>query len=176
MAMTVMAIGASAVISMQRASVQGNLDARETDVANSIARTWMERLQREAMMWTVPGRSNPGGASNILADGVLQQGIDNAGQWFLPTKLNGTKYGTPLSPAFDILGRDVDPANAIFCANVRLTPMTTANNLFRADVRVLWPRAITTTVAACDAATQVKPDPIAYHAIYTTACLKGNPQ
>ena len=49
MAMTVMAIGGAAVMTMQKTSVTGNLDARKADVANSIARTWVERLQRDSM-------------------------------------------------------------------------------------------------------------------------------
>ena len=55
MAMTVMAIGGAAVITMQKTSVTANLDARRADVANSIARTWVERLRRDGMAWTSPG-------------------------------------------------------------------------------------------------------------------------
>ena len=48
MAMTLAAIGSAAVIAMMKTSVQGDLDARKTDVANTIARTWTERLRRDA--------------------------------------------------------------------------------------------------------------------------------
>src|SRR5579859_3211269 len=68
--MTVLAIGASAVMSMQKATVQGDMDARETDIANAIARTWVERLQRETLRWTVPSSIPP----------LLQV----TGAWFLP--------------------------------------------------------------------------------------------
>ncbi|HEY8091971.1 MAG TPA: prepilin-type N-terminal cleavage/methylation domain-containing protein, partial [Polyangiaceae bacterium] len=106
MAMTVMTIGAAAVISMQKASVQGNLDARKTDVANSIARTWVERLQRDAMQWTLPNSANPAG--NNIGNALLIGG-NVTGTWFLPTQYMG---GTPetMSPGFDILGRDVPAA------------------------------------------------------------------
>src|SRR5271165_2005192 len=78
MAMTVMTIGAAAVMSMQKASVQGNLDARETDVANSIARMWVERLQRDAMQWTQPNNQNP--TLNNFSQAVLLS-TPKYGQW-----------------------------------------------------------------------------------------------
>src|ERR1700736_63654 len=86
MAMTVMAVGSAAVISMQKASMQGNLDARKTDVANSIARLWVERIKRDAMQWTTPGPASqvppPG---NLATAAILNAGIvGNAGNWFLP--------------------------------------------------------------------------------------------
>jgi len=46
MAIVLLSIGAGAVMTMQKASVQGNLDARKADIANSIARTWIDRFQR----------------------------------------------------------------------------------------------------------------------------------
>ena len=50
MALTVLAIGGAGVITMQKTSVTGNLDARKaTDVANSIARMWVERLRQDGM-------------------------------------------------------------------------------------------------------------------------------
>jgi hypothetical protein len=192
MAMTVMAIGAAAVMSMQKASVQGDLDARKTDLANSIARTWVERLQKDAMAWTLPSGSNPA-ISNMPP--LLKNNI--TGKWFLPTDDMG---GTPevMSPGFDILGRDLaqaDLPNAQFCANVRLTwlvpqALPGEPGYLRADVRVLWPRGLynspvggsasgfcTTAVASLD-----DPDPITlgqqpvYHAIYTTTTIRENAQ
>ena len=68
MAMTVMAIGGAAVITMQKTSVTANLDARRADVANAIARTWVERLQRDAMAWTLPG---PEAAGNNIANAPI---------------------------------------------------------------------------------------------------------
>lgn len=99
MAMTVMAIGGAAVITMQKTSVTGNLDARKADVANAIARTWVERLQRDAMAWTLPG---PDGAGSNLATNALIVGniLKSPGQWFLPDQ----EIGAGTSPGFDILG------------------------------------------------------------------------
>jgi prepilin-type N-terminal cleavage/methylation domain-containing protein len=188
MAMTVMAIGASGVISMQKASIQGNLDARKTDVANSIARAWVERIKRDAMLWTQPGPSNPGvgPVGNLATAPLLNAGIGSAGTWFLPTQDIALTGSTALSPGFDILGRDLplaDIGRALFCTNVRMTWLVT-NELIRVDVRVLWPRGITGSgiflpaggVCANAVATANAPDPLTYHSIYVTTAVRGNPQ
>jgi Tfp pilus assembly protein PilV len=179
-AMTIMIIGASAVMSMQKASVLGNLDARKTDIANSIARTWVERLQRDSMQWTLPSPSNPTG--NNFASALLLNHID-AG-WFLPSDYltsgaNGNSY------AFDILGRDLPLTDitttcapwscAQFCVDVQLTTLVT-NQLFRAQVRVSWPRGIRNAPASfCSAALDKQPDTTMYHSIYVTTAIKENP-
>jgi hypothetical protein len=183
--MTVMAIGAAAVMSMQKASVQGNLDSRQTDVANSVARTWAERVQRDAMQWTTPGPSNTNQPDNMAVAAILKQGaVASNAKWFLPNQYLGN--AVPLSPGFDMLGRDlpVDSlGTAIFCAHLRVSTLD-QTGLYRLDVRVLWPRGIVTSVTtgattnACDTsvATSDTPDPKRYHAIYLTTAVKGNPQ
>ncbi len=193
MAMTVMAIGAAAVISMQKASMQGDMDARQTDIANSIARTWVERLQKDAMQWTLPSSANPTGNNCANAQIACNQ---VTGNWFLPTQYMG---GTPetWSPGFDILGRDLATANllgAFFCVNVRLTWLVQPSlpvepGLIRADVRVLWPRGVYNSpvgknIGFCTAAVGAQVDPNAfsagqqpqYHAIYMTTTIKENAQ
>ncbi|MDP9149332.1 MAG: prepilin-type N-terminal cleavage/methylation domain-containing protein [Myxococcota bacterium] len=185
MAMCVMSIGVAAVISMLKTSVGGNVDARRMDVANSIARTWVERLQRDAMQWTMPGPSFPAG-NNLATALVLAYGTTNAGTWFAPVQYAAAAKGS-LSPGFDILGRDRDLADAVsppyFCVNVRMTWLPQAGqpqDLVRADVRVLWPRSIVDGPPAagiCDdsVAKANQPSPLTYHSIYVTTALKGNP-
>ncbi len=192
MAMTVMAIGAAAVISMQKATMQGDMDARMTDLANSIARTWVERLHKDSMQWTLPSSANPSG-NNFANAKLLSNHV--TGAWFLPTDYMGTAPEA-WSPGFDILGRDVAQTNlpnATFCANVRLTWLVQQSlpgepGLIRADVRVLWPRGLynspvggTASGFCTDAvASQANPDPFSlgqqpqYHAIYLTTAIKEN--
>jgi hypothetical protein len=194
MAMTVMAIGAAGVISMQKTSMMGTLDARKTDVANAIARTWVERIKRDAMQWTQPGPSNEGTLpGNLATAAVLQYGVTHHDTWFLPNQYISST--PPMSPGFDILGRDlpaaalapsVTPAQpgALFCVNVRLAVLPASPDLFRIDVRVLWPRGISIESSkalpsggVCDpsVATAPAPDPTVYHAIYVTTAVRGNP-
>jgi prepilin-type N-terminal cleavage/methylation domain-containing protein len=190
MAMTVMAIGAAAVISMQRASMQGNMDARQTDIANAIARTWVERLQEDAMQWTLPSSSNPAG-NNCSTAQIACNNVTSA--WFLPTQYSAAGKNVVWSPGFDILGRDdSDLTNAFFCVNVRLTYLVNPAppvepGLIRADVRVLWPRGLYGSpiglgTSPCNAATAKLEDPNGnaqqplYHAIYLTTTIKENAQ
>jgi prepilin-type N-terminal cleavage/methylation domain-containing protein len=196
-AMTVMFIGAAAVMAMQKTSVTANLDARKADVAANIARTWVERLRRDAMAYTQPSASNA--ASNLPAS--LKANLDS-GAWFRPTADMLGNQGVPgpvenVSYAFDILGRDlaatdIAAPNVQFCAEARLT--TLVNNpaaanapvVIRADVRVLWPRGIpsvptliagTATGWPCSNAAQNFGDAIdysIYHAVYLTTAIEEN--
>jgi type IV pilus assembly protein PilV len=177
MAMTVMAIGAAGVITMQKTTILGNLDARKGDIASSISRTWVERLERDSMQWTLPSPTNP---TNNMTNAKLLSG-HVTGKWFLPTDYMGASPET-MSPAFDILGRDLavaDMGNAVFCANVRLTYLSADQLLIRADVRVLWARGISNappTGGFCNAAvgTQDIPDPLTYHSIFATTSIMEN--
>ncbi|HEY5145507.1 MAG TPA: prepilin-type N-terminal cleavage/methylation domain-containing protein [Polyangiaceae bacterium] len=199
MAMTVMAIGGAAVITMQKTSVTGNLDARRADVANAIARTWVERLQRESMMWTTPSRESPTG-SNLAGAPVLGTIIAAPGIWFLPTQDMGQNgVNETMSPAFDILGRDLPQGSlnsADFCVHVRLQWLGTTliapfGDLMRVDVRVVWPVGIVNALPGfCNAANAALLDPNtdpsvlrvagsdpnqpAFHAIYLTTTIREN--
>lgn len=197
MAMTVMGIGAAAVISMQKVSIEGNLDARKTDVANAIARTWVERLRQEAMQWTAPGPSNPTG-NNFTNPPLTILASATPDKWFLPDQ---DLAALGFSPAFDILGRDLpggdyqnaqpsDPSvEAIFCVNVRLhwlvQPALGAvppePGLLRIDVRVLWPRGLLSSPQGgwCATTAVDNPDPTdppVYHSLYVTTTIAENPQ
>lgn len=189
-AMTVMAIGAAAVMSMQKASVQGNADARKTDVANSIARMWIERVERDATQWTQPNGANVL-ANNLGTATTLITNLDNG--WFLPAA------PPPMSYAYDILGRDLqsaDVGNAVFCVNMRLKTLVTGvavqggapvPQLIRADVRVIWLRGlgVNPSGAFCNVSNGDLTAPDlnesnraggpAYHAIYLTTAVKENP-
>ena len=143
MAMTVFAIGASGVISMQKTSVQANYDARTLDVATALARTWQERLARDAMSWRTP---------TAFTGTVYLVQMNSNPDWFVPTvqtTAGGRIEGG--SPAFDLLGRDVpiNDASMIFCTQIRLRRLGTSNTLLRAEVRVIWPRANAAPIATC---------------------------
>ena len=144
--MAVLAIGAAAVMTMQRGAVQGNLDARRIDTANSIARLWMERLRSDAMLWTLPNSRNPNpGSDNRVTNAPLLAVVD--GEWHAPMGRLGEASDNValISPGFDLLGRDLpqgdlsDTNTPAFCAQVRLTWLI-PNDFIRAEVRVFWPR------------------------------------
>jgi type II secretory pathway pseudopilin PulG len=164
MALTVMTIGAAAVMSLQKTSVTGNFDARETDLAASIARTWVDRLHRDAMNWTMPNNTYP--AANNFTNAKLLS-LPTYGQWTLPNFAMNQTTPETMSYAFDMLGRDIPQGSAtsngqapnptnpvVFCVNYRLEWLVPPNltpppggpavepGLIRVDLRVLWPRDI----------------------------------
>jgi prepilin-type N-terminal cleavage/methylation domain-containing protein len=189
-AMTVMAIGAAAVMSMQKASIQGNLEARRIDVANSIGRMWVERLERDSMQWTQPNNNNVL-ANNLGTATTLLTNLN--GGWFVPAA------APPMSYAYDILGRDLavgDAGSAVFCVNMRLRTLVSGiavqggaavPQLIRADVRVVWRRGlgVNPTGAFCSPAngdmtaddlneTARATTGLVYHAIYLTTAIREN--
>jgi len=176
LAMTVLLITSAGVMSMQKASIQGNLDARKLDVANSIARIWLDRLATDAQTW------NPNGS------GLTQT------SWLGTAVGNGATYSTPAvvataaavqSPAFDIFGRDLanvtsDPSTE-FCTHIQVVPVasTVAGNpvLLRATVMVYWSKQLAATgpasplCAESDVSKTESTSPGTYHMIVATEAL-----
>lgn len=167
--LTLLAIGAAGVIAMQKAAVQGHQEARQMDMANAIAREWMERLRRDAMLWTpATGQQGITPPPNIAQAPTLK--ILNPPIWYLPTARivpQGSQTDVE-SPGFDVLGRDIPTADLAwaaqgttnaagvfttntqsvltYCTNVRITPLTVDQTLLRAEVRVFWPRDLFATL------------------------------
>jgi len=138
MALSMLAIGASGIIAMQKLTIVSNRDAKNLEVANEIARTWVERLRGDAMVWNFPSGLNE---SSDIADTVWLNGniaAPGAADWFRPVNQSVGIYGV-----HDALGRD-DPTavaapNGPFCVNLRLTWIRLDKSV-RAEVRVYWLR------------------------------------
>jgi hypothetical protein len=190
LAMTVLLIGSASVMSMQKSAIQSNLDARKLDIANSIAHDWLERLQRDATQWTLPSNAWPGLASNFSNTTWLSYAA--FGTWFEPAM--PTSYGAPgaegYSPAFDILGRDLDSVNApnaVFCAHVKIDelakdPVDNSPVLLRATVVVFWQKQLVVSesplggncMAYFDVAADEAGHPGTWHIIYASTAIKRN--
>jgi prepilin-type N-terminal cleavage/methylation domain-containing protein len=180
-AMTLFAIGAAGVISMQRVTIQGGDDARRFDMATNIAREWEHRLQRDAFKWTEPNSitssSNRATATTWLFP-IAATPVD----WSVPA--GGPGFG--FSHAFDLLGHDIDPASVdhVFCVQYRLAWIadelgaTSANPtaIIRAEIRVFWsrleygPANCADTVVYETAASRQK-----HHFVFVTTAIRGNP-
>jgi len=193
MGMSLLAIGAAAVISMQRASIQSNLEARKLDMANAIAREWIERLRRDATQWTLPNSSNS--TSNyanaqLLSTYLAWGATGQTTSWSYPNAyLASAAVPDGVSPGFDILGRDLKatdilgststPSKAIFCTNIRLNWLV-VNTLMRAEVRVFWLRLLSSGPNTPDWCNQsnantVTGDTSHYHFIYAATAIRQNP-
>jgi len=134
MALGVLAVGASGIIAMQKVTVVANRDARNLEVANEIARTWLERLRADAAVWNHPSAMNP---TSDLAETVwLNNSVrpSNAPAWLRPENAKLNLYGV-----HDALGRDIKDLNGPYCVNVRVT-WHRENRSMRAEVRVYWQR------------------------------------
>jgi prepilin-type N-terminal cleavage/methylation domain-containing protein len=169
LAIAVLGVGAAGVMSMQRGSIVGDLESRRMDVANAIARTWVERLRRDATAWTGPN-------AYVVADTTLP--FTNFGVaggpatvipgWYqpvIPAAYSPVNGADGLSPMFDALGRDLiltDVANAVYCVVIKVDPIVANGNytnppttgsaapleMVRETVVVFWPKQLTWASAA----------------------------
>jgi prepilin-type N-terminal cleavage/methylation domain-containing protein len=179
-ALTLLAIGTTGIIAMQKVTTVANRDAKNLVIASQVSRTWIERLRADALQWNHPSALNP---NSDLAETKWLNNVN--GTWFRPVD------DTLGSPAADALGNDVRDANlsqAAFCTNVRLTwlygpPVTVpAPYLIRAEVRVYWLRdgaggVIETGKTICDATinlASVSPALDRYHFVYLATAVAQN--
>lgn len=171
-AITIFGVGAAGVIAMQRTSIKGNYDARALDQATSITREWNERLRRDAAFWTVPA-TLPTEAQWLTTANVALANSAALPAWFTPTVPTANPSG--LSPAFDLLGRDLIAADAtgtnsqaVYCTQIRLQRLNAS--LIRSEIRVAWMRAGGTL--NCNSAFTV--DDVAHRTLYVVNTLRGN--
>ena len=179
-ALTLLAVGTSGIIAMQKVTAIANRDAKSLVMATQVARTWIERLRADATQWNHPSPTSP---ESDLADTRWLKTVN--GVWFRPTD------DVAGSPAADALGndvRDADLANAAYCSNVRLTwlygppPTTPPPYLIRAEVRVYWLRdggggSVEPGKTICDPGIdlgKVSPAVDRYHFVYLTSALAQN--
>jgi len=185
-AMTLFAIGAAGVISMQRVTIQGGTDARRFDVGSNLANEWAHRLHRDSMLWTQPNAANP-----------LAENLTTNTRWLRDTPTAGTTWVRPTiptspnevgnSPAFDVYGRDLPPFAAgiehFYCAQYRLqwianpgVPPVNPGAVIRAEVRVVWARLDSAAIRDCnDAAFDPDTNPNSYHFVYVSTAIRENP-
>jgi prepilin-type N-terminal cleavage/methylation domain-containing protein len=150
------AIGIAGISFMQTASVRGNQDAYESTIATNFARTWLERVKRDALLWRAPG--NPLVGVMFPARGVPASNYFVPGTgWTVPRPLlrplgtsqessgadyHGIEIGSPsdpLNPASALVGTD----QIYYCLNLRFN--TVQFDAGRAvamgvDARVYWAR------------------------------------
>ena len=178
LALTVLLISSAGVMSMQKASIQGNMDARNLDVANSIARTWLDRLTTDADAWN----------SGTGMTQTLWLGAD-LGKGFVTPSVEPATLSA-WSPAFDILGRDLlttaDPT-AAFCTHIKIDAMaigpTGTPTLLRATVLVFWRKNLAGAAGApstpfCpgpnDVAAQEAATPGVYHMLFASEAIRSS--
>lgn len=182
-ALTLITVGVSGVVAMQKVTAVANRDARNLAVANQIARTWIDRLRTDAVAWNLPSPTTPGG-DDLGSDTLWLRQVGSG--WIQPAT-DPIRGG----PAFDLHGNDVsslgDNEPVVFCTNIRLQwlygPLPQPPPyLIRAEVRVFWLRdggggLLPGMASLCDTV-----DPLVlgtatnnFHFVYATSAIKQNP-
>ena len=188
-ALTLITLGVSGVVAMQKVTTVANRDARNLAVANQIARTWLDRLRTDAVAWNLPSPTSPTGNDIASDTRWLKQIEDSPMAWFQPETI--PDWG---GPAFDMNGTDVsesDDAAPMYCTNVRLQwiygPPAVAPPpyLIRAEVRVFWLREGAGLPdgmdSFCDPSSNENEDDVIgtatdrFHFVYATSAIKQNP-
>ena len=138
-ALGVLSIGATGVVALQKATIVGNVRARDLATANVVASSWLERLNADGLRWQ---QLNNG--TSTINNTLWLQAVGNdfptvggtEGVWLKPTQT------AIVSGEADVRGKDVITATptsqTAFCTNIRVTQLT--RTLIRAEVRVFWLR------------------------------------
>jgi prepilin-type N-terminal cleavage/methylation domain-containing protein len=146
MALVVMTGGALALLSMQEASIHGNLEARQMSTATQLAGSWIERLHRDAYVWTQGGASF--NAALSLNQTRFLRDVTPLGQplnWVSPSAAQIDRTALPAgiveSWGADHWGRETRvAADMEYCTNLRLA-WVYFGSAMRADVRVWYLRS-----------------------------------
>lgn len=126
MALTILAIGAAGLFSLQSVAIQGNTEAANLSAASNIARGWIDHIKTDALSWNSAGPLPP----NDIADTAL---LDTLGAAWTSLSVTGNPQR-----------RDgTEAANGLFCAQARaIAPTSTgvlgAINGLEVTVRVWW--------------------------------------
>lgn len=174
-ALGVLAIGATGVLALQKATLISNTNARNIAIANNIAMTWAERLRVDALQW-----NDPGGVPDRDSDTDWLSLMTTAP---FPEKVTPTLIPALGSPSADVFGTDIyagDPSQSAFCTHVRFTQFSDATTgtrrwptLIRAEIRVTWERS-GNPINCATAPTDIDAQPERFGAVYVTTAVRRN--
>lgn len=185
MSLSVLAIGVSGVIAMQRVTLETNRHAKDLAIATRVAEAWADQLTADGMVWTTDASSNSTLTTNTTWLKLTTAG--NTGTWMIPPYSPELVFG----PAFGALGQPRDPAAnpelVHFCTHVRLAFLqpesgaTLGNGVIRAQVRVFWRRDDQAAVAPggnlCDVDAPTFLNNIgAFHVVHLTTSIRQLPK
>lgn len=132
-AIGIMTVGSLGILSMHQAVTRANREAREMNTALAITETWMERVERDALLWTAQGFNT----TEIQGTAYLQEiaGVADETAWFKPIPTSSAE-----SWAFDFFSRDTRAtADTMYCVNLKMSWLRQGSSV-RVDVRTYWLR------------------------------------
>lgn len=130
-AIGIMTVGSLGILAMHNAVSGANRTANEMNTALAITERWMERIDRDALLWTERGINttslNSTAYLSEIAGSVTPTG------WFTPTPADSRE-----SYRFDYFGNDDTAGTATkYCVNLRLSWLRQETSI-RVDVRTFW--------------------------------------
>lgn len=174
MAMAILAVGATGIMSLQTAATRGNQEANEMGTATRISEWWLDRLRLDALNWRIGGAGTlPSPA--MFANTQYMRAMPAVGgtPWFVPAAATAAAG----LPDANRLGFNGNPGTAAgtahFCTQAQLTWVYPGSAL-RADVRVFWRRRQWTSAAGAEAC-PAAPDRLDFHMVSASTILRYTP-
>jgi type IV pilus assembly protein PilV len=187
MALSVLAIGVTGVIAMQRVTVATSRHAKNLAIATRVAEAWADQLTADGALWfTDQAGANTRPTTQWLSLADPTQTVE----WFIPAYSPQRAFGTAFSGLGNPVDASLNPGVPAFCAHLRFaflhseTLPTAGNGVIRAQIRVFWLREDATaplavsnmknlcTVDDATFATNVS----AFHVVYLTTAIRQTPQ
>lgn len=137
-AIGIMTVGSLGILSMHHAVTRANRESREMNTAIAVTETWIERVERDALLWTAQGFNTV----ELQNTAYLRQiaGVAEQTAWFKPLPPSQPPNEPGESWAFDHFGSDtITEAEMKYCVNLRITWLRQGSSA-RVDVRTFWLR------------------------------------
>lgn len=170
MSLTVLAIGAAGIFSLQTVAIGGNADSANLTAATNLARLWMDQLKTDAVSWNNFGPNPP----SDLGDTALLDTLGAAWTSLSPGKVPQRRDG------------ELDAVGGQFCAQAVAAPPVPVGALppvngLQVTVRVWWFKgpyqnrgAFPLCGEGLDAA--MNDDLSRFHWVYLTTLITPHPQ
>ena len=131
-AIGVMTVGSLGILSMHQAVSNANRSANEMNTALAITERWVERIERDSLLWTEPGFKSLSLQGTHYLTALFDQATGVG--WFRPTPADAEE-----SFAFNYVGRDVasDSEDLTYCVNLRMSWVRQGSSA-RVDIRTYW--------------------------------------
>lgn len=129
-AIGIMTVGSLGILSMHQAVSGANRAANEMNTALAITDRWIERIDRDSILWSEQG-INSGALNSTAYLSELAGSLEPTG-WFNPGTTDPEAY------AFDYFGDD-DPdfSDVKYCVNLNMSWLRQGSSA-RVDIRTFW--------------------------------------
>lgn len=158
-ALGLLAVGATGVVAMQKATVVGNSSAKSIATATSIATRWAERLRVDSMLW------NANTSQELSQTRWLKTVATTPNVWTVPPAFAGK-----VAPYADTMGADIilpnDMSAVAYCTHISYRLITP--KMVSAIVRVTWRRDSSPVDCAAADLVALNTDLARYGAVYLT--------